>query len=92
MHKHRNSTSTTMDLVSLDGRSKSSRPPSETDGSGSGSGRSGKAEEAGAAGGAMHYDRGARRETTQSEGFRDRAGEEALRPLEGWRLGGVTTA
>ncbi|KFY42310.1 hypothetical protein V495_04564 [Pseudogymnoascus sp. VKM F-4514 (FW-929)] len=81
-----------MDLVSLDGRSKSSRPPSETDGSGSGSGRSGKAEEAGANGEAIHYDGGARRETTQSEGWRERAGEEALRPLEGWRLGGVTTA
>ncbi|KFY77332.1 hypothetical protein V499_03250 [Pseudogymnoascus sp. VKM F-103] len=79
-----------MDLVSLDGRSKSSRPPSETDGSGS----SGKAEEGGAASHTLH-ERGAQNGDAQlanSSGFRERAGEAALRPLEGWRLGGVTTA
>lgn len=77
-----------MDLVSLDGRSKSSRPPSETDGSGSG-----KTEEGGAASNTLH-ERGAQNGDAQatSSGFRERAGEAALRPLEGWRLGGVTTA
>ncbi|OBT91219.1 hypothetical protein VE02_00380 [Pseudogymnoascus sp. 03VT05] len=81
-----------MDLVSLDGRSKSSRPASETDGSGSGSG---KAEESGsAASDAVRGETGAQSGDAQptSSGFRERAGEAALRPLEGWRLGGVTTA
>lgn len=77
-----------MDLVSLDGRSKSSRPASETDGSGSG-----KAEEGGLATDAMNERRGSQMgEAQQTPGFRERAGEAALRPLEGWRLGGVTTA
>ncbi|KFY85515.1 hypothetical protein V500_08351 [Pseudogymnoascus sp. VKM F-4518 (FW-2643)] len=78
-----------MDLVSLDGRSKSSRPPSETDGSGSGSG---KAEEGGAASDAVRGSRGSQMGEPQTPAFRERAGEAALRPLEGWRLGGVTTA
>ena len=85
MHKHRASTSTTMDLVSLDGRSKSSRPPSETDGSG-------KAEEGGAASDAVRGRRRSQMGEPQTPAFRERAGEAALRPLEGWRLGGVTTA
>lgn len=76
-----------MDLVSLDGRSKSSRPPSETDGSGSG-----KAEEGGAASDAVRDRREQRGEPQSTPAFRERAGEAALRPLEGWRLGGVTTA
>lgn len=71
-----------MDLVSLDGRSKSSRPPSETDGSGNNNGAD-----------ATDDGRGAQMgEVQTSTGFRERAGEAALRPLEGWRLGGVTTA
>lgn len=78
-----------MDLVSLDGRSNSSRPPSETDGSGSGSG---KAEEGGAASDAVRGRRGSQMGEPQTPAFRERAGEAALRPLEGWRLGGVTTA
>lgn len=96
MHKskHRASTSTTVDLVSLNGRSKSSRAPSETDGSGDGSGSgngSAKAEEGNAAEHSVH-ERRAQMGEAQTPAFRERAGEAALKPLEGWRLGVVTTA
>ncbi|KFY35638.1 hypothetical protein V494_05739, partial [Pseudogymnoascus sp. VKM F-4513 (FW-928)] len=79
-----------MDLVSLDGRSKSSRAPSETDGTGSN-----KADDGDASSHTANEYRGSqhREQLRGGEmGFRERAGEAALRPLEGWRLGGVTTA
>ena len=81
-HAHRSSTSTTVDLVSLDSGSNSTTRMSD-------GGSGGKLEDP-----PSPMDNGPRNASgAQPAAFQERAGEGgALRPLEGWRLGGVTTA
>ena len=77
MPGHRASTSTTMDLVSLDSGSNSTTRMSD----------GGKVEEA------ARGDSSQRSNTGDDAQRHFETGEaDAMRPLEGWRLGGVTTA